>query len=152
MHKNHSTRLKISSFSLKNWNEVLNDQSIEFVEWNQIDSHATQLTRVTHSVSRFIVDEYLIEKCVSIQNIWKKTHLALSVNQNSNTRENHLKNVETIAQTSNSAILYTDAAHDSRTKISIASCVLYHNSHVAYKTWNLEIEMSIDDAELYAIE
>jgi ribonuclease HI len=29
---------------------------------------------------------------------------------------------------------------------------LYDNSRVAYKTWNLEIEMSINDAELYAIE
>ncbi len=29
---------------------------------------------------------------------------------------------------------------------------MYHNSHVAYKTWNLELEISIDDAELYAIE
>jgi ribonuclease HI len=152
MHKNHPTRLKIPNFPLENWNEVSNDQPTEFVEWNQVGPHAAQLTRVAHSVSSFIVDEYLIEECASIQNIWKKTHLDLSVNQDSNTRENHLKDVETIARASNSAIFYTDVAHDSRTKISIASCVLYHNSHVAYKTWNLEIEMSIDDAELYAIE
>jgi hypothetical protein len=36
--------------------------------------------------------------------------------------------------------------------ISIALCVLYHDFRIAYKTWNLEIEMSINDAKLYAIE
>jgi ribonuclease HI len=49
-------------------------------------------------------------------------------------------------------VFYTDAAFDSKTKILTASCVLYQNTKVAYKTWNLGIGMSIDDAELYAIE
>jgi hypothetical protein len=62
-----------------------------------------------------------------------------------------LKKVEKLLLT-NSAVFYTDAAYDSKTKVSTASCVLYHNLRVAYKTWNLEIGMSINDAKLYAIE
>jgi hypothetical protein len=53
---------------------------------------------------------------------------------------------------SNSTVFYTNAAYDSKTEVSTASCVLYHKSRVAYKTWNLEIGMSINDAKLYAIE
>jgi ribonuclease HI len=152
MSKNHSTRLKVSNFSLENWNGVLNEQSTEFFEWNQSDAHATQLTKVMHSISRFIIDEYLIEESASIKNIWKKTHPDLEIDQNSYAKEKHLRRVENITQTSNSGIFYTDAAFDSITKTSTASCVLYHHSRTAYKTWNLEIEMSIDDAELYAIK
>ncbi len=105
-----------------------------------------------HSISKFIIDEYLIEENASIQNIWKKSRLNMKIDSNSNERENHLKLIENIIQTSNSAAFYTDAAYDSTTKISTASCVLYQNAHFAYKTWKLGIGMSIDDAELYAIE
>jgi ribonuclease HI len=152
MSKNHSTRLKVSNFPLENWNEVLNEQKTEFSEWNQSDTHATQLIKVMHSISRFIIDEYLIEESVSIKNSLKKTHLNLEIHQNSNAKKKHLRQVENITQTSNSGIFYTDAAFDSSTKTSTASCVLYHHSRTAYKTWNLEIGISIDDAELYAIE
>jgi hypothetical protein len=62
MKKNHSFRLKISNFSLKNWNETLNDQSTKFFEWNQNDVYATQLIRIMNSISKFITDEYLIEE------------------------------------------------------------------------------------------
>jgi hypothetical protein len=79
MSKNHSTRLKVSNFSLENWNEVLNEQSTKFFEWNQSDIHATQLIKVIHSISRFIVDEYLIGESASIKNIWKKTYLDLEI-------------------------------------------------------------------------
>jgi hypothetical protein len=37
-------------------------------------------------------------------------------------------------------------------KVSTTSCVLYHDSRTAYKTWNLEFEMSINDAKFYAIK
>ncbi len=152
MKKNHSTRLKTSNFSLENWNEMLNEQSREFSEWNQNDSHATQLIKIMHSISKFITDEYLIEEIASTRNIWRKSQLSLEINQELNARENHLKKVENILQTSNVDVFYIDAAHDSKTKISTASCVLYYDSRVAYKTWNLEIEMSTNDAKLYAIE
>ncbi len=105
-----------------------------------------------HSISKFIIDEYLIEEFALIKNIWKKTHLDIDVTQSSNARDQHLKNVENIAATFTSTIFYTDAARDSDTQTSTAACILYHHSHIAYKTWNLAIEMSIDDAELYAIE
>jgi hypothetical protein len=152
MKKNHSTKLKISNFSLENWNETRNDQSNEFSEWNQDELHATQLIKIMHSISRFITDEYLIEETASIRNIWKKSTLKLEINRSSNAREDHLKRVENITQMSNSTVFYTNAAYDSKTEVFTASCVLYHKSRVAYKTWNLEIEMSIDDAKLYAIE
>ncbi len=105
-----------------------------------------------HSISKFITNEYLIEELASIKNIWKKAHLDIEIDQDTNAREKHLKKIENITQTTNSAIFYTDAARDSITKTSTASCVLYHYSHTAYKTWNLKIEMSVDDVELYAIE
>ncbi len=69
MSKNHSTRRKIPNFSLENWNELLNPQPTEFVEWNQKGLHATQLIKIMHSISKFIIDEYLIEENASIQNI-----------------------------------------------------------------------------------
>jgi hypothetical protein len=151
MKKNHSIKQKIPNFSLKNWNETLNEQSTKFSEWNQDELHATQLIRTMHSISRFITNEYLIEDTASTRNIWKKFSLKLEIEQDAEIRENHLKKVEKLLLT-NSTVFYTDAAYDSKTKVSTASCVLYHNSRVAYKTWNLEIEMSINDAKLYAIE
>jgi ribonuclease HI len=105
-----------------------------------------------NSISKFITDEYLIEKTALTRNIWKKTHLDLEIDRETNTRENHLKKAKHIVKSSNLAMFYTNAAHDSKTKISTASSLLYYNSRIAFKTWNLEIEMSIDDAELYAIE
>jgi ribonuclease HI len=152
MKKDHSIRLKISNFSLENWNETLNDQSTDFSEWNETRLHATQLIRIMHTMSEFITDNHLIEKKTSIKNIWRKTHLNLEINQASNARETHLKKIETIFQTSTCAILYTNAVNDSKSKISAASCVYYNNTRTAYKSWNFRIEMSIDDAELYAIE
>jgi ribonuclease HI len=152
MRKNHSIREKISDCSLKNWNETLNEQSREFSEWNQNKLHVTQLIKIMNSISKFITNEYLIQKAASIKNIWKKLFLNLEINQIENARDIHLKKVETILQTSKFAVFYTDVAFDSKTKILIASCILYHNSRMSYKTWNLEIEMSINDAELYAIE
>jgi hypothetical protein len=151
MKTNHSIKMKISNFSLKNWNETLNEQSREYFEWNQNDLHATQLIKTMHSISKFITDEYLIEESASIKNIWKKSSLEIEIDSNANVWDNHLKKVETILQT-NAAFFYTDAAYDSKSKIATASCVLYQNFRTTYKTWNLEVEMSIDDAELYAIE
>jgi hypothetical protein len=72
MKKNHLIRLKISNFSLKNWNETLNKQSREFSDWNQDELHATQLIITMHSIFKFITDEYLIEETTTIRNIWKK--------------------------------------------------------------------------------
>jgi ribonuclease HI len=46
----------------------------------------------------------------------------------------------------------TDSAYDLKTKVSITSCVLYHDFRTAYKTWDLEIEMSINNTELCEIE
>jgi ribonuclease HI len=152
MKNNHSIRLKISKFSLANWNKTLNEQSRDFSEWNQDESHATQLIKIMHSISKFITDEYLIEETLTTRNIWKKSSLKLEINQNAHARDNHIKKVELILQSLNSTIFWTDAAYDTKTKISTASCVLYHDFHTAYKTWNLEIKMSINDAKLYAIE
>jgi hypothetical protein len=131
--KNHSFRLKIPNFSLKNWNETLNDQSTKFSEWNQDEVYATQLIRIMNSILKFITDEYLIEEKASTRNIWKKTRLDLEIDRESNARENHLKKVENITRTSNFAVFYTDAAHDSKTKTSTTSCVLYHNSRTHSK-------------------
>jgi hypothetical protein len=105
-----------------------------------------------NSISKFIINEYLIEKTASINYIWKKTFLNLEINQIENARNIHLKKVETILQISKFAAFYTDAVFDTKTKISIASCILYHDSRMSYKSWNLQIEISINDAELYAIE
>jgi ribonuclease HI len=151
MKTNHSIKMKISNFSLKNWNETRNEQSKKFSEWNQNDLHATQLIKTIHSISKFITDEYLIEESASIKNIWKKSSLKIEIDSNVNVRDNHLKKVETILQI-NATIFYTNAAYDSKSKIATASCVLYQNSRTTYKTWNLEVEMSINDAKLYAIE
>jgi hypothetical protein len=149
--ENHSIRLKISNFSLKNWNETLNEQSKEFSDWNQDELHATQLIKTMHSIFKFITDEYLIEKTTTIRNIWKKSSLEIEIDSDADARNNHLKKVELILQT-NATVFYIDAAYDSRWKISTASCVLYQSSRTTYKTWNLEVEMSINDAKLYAIE
>jgi ribonuclease HI len=151
MKKNHSIRLNISNFSLENWNETLNEQSKKFSEWNQDELHATQIIKTMHSISNFITDEYLIEETAITRNIWKKSFLEIEINSNAYARDNHLKKIELIFQI-NWAVFYTDAAFDSKTKISTASCVLYQNFRSAYKTWNLEIETSINDAKLNAIE
>jgi hypothetical protein len=139
MKRNHSIRLKISNFSLENWNETLNEQSREFSESNQNELHATQLIKTMHLISKFITNEYVIEETVSTRNIWKKSSLKLEINQNVYARDNHIKKVELILQSSKSTIFLTDAAYNSKTKVSIASCVLYQNSRVVYKTWNLAI-------------
>ncbi len=89
---------------------------------------------------------------ITWQNIWEKSSIELEINQNENAREIHLEKIKTILQTSNFAVFYTDSAYDLKTKISTASCILYHEDCTSYKTWNLEIEMSINDAELYAVE
>jgi hypothetical protein len=60
--------------------------------------------------------------------------LNLEINQDSNARETHPKKIEKTSQTSNFAVIYTNAAHDSKSKISTASCVFYHNTQAAYKT------------------
>jgi ribonuclease HI len=151
MKKNHSIRSKISNFSLENWNETLSEQSREFSEWNQDDLHVTQLIKTMHSISNFITNEYLIEEIATIRNIWRKSSLEIEIDSNEHARDNHLKKIELILQI-NSTIFYTDAAFNSKTKISTASCVLYQNFRPAYKTWNLEIQMSINDAKLYGIE
>ncbi len=151
MKKNYSIRLKISSFSLENWNETLNKQSRKFSEWNQDELYITQLIKTMHSISKFITNEYLIEESATIRNIWKKSSLEIETDSNAHARDNHLKKIELILQT-NSAIFYTNAVFNSKTKILTALCVLYQNFRAAYKTWNLEIEMSINDAKLYAIE
>jgi ribonuclease HI len=104
-----------------------------------------------HSISKFITNEYLIEETVSTRNIWKNSSLKLEINQDTNAREIHLKNVKIILQTKSTAF-YTDAAYDLKTKVSTALCVLYYDFRTAYKTWNLEVKMSINDAELYAAE
>ncbi len=67
--KNHSIRQKISNFSLKNWNETLNEQSKEFSKWNQDESHVTQLVKTMNSISKFITNKYLIEEAASIRNM-----------------------------------------------------------------------------------
>ncbi len=105
-----------------------------------------------HSISKFITNEYLIEEKSIIQNVWKKLIIDLQIHQNENSRIEHFQTLKNIFQNIQTAMFYTDAAFDSTTKILTASCVLYQNTKVAYKTWNLEIEMSINDAELYAIE
>ncbi len=136
MKKNHSIRSKISNFSLENWNETLSEQSREFSEWNQDDLHVTQLIKTMHSISNFITNEYLIEEIATIRNIWRKSSLEIEIDSNEHARDNHLKKIELILQ-NNSTVFYTDAAFNSKTKISTASCVLYQNSRAAYKTWNL---------------
>jgi hypothetical protein len=105
-----------------------------------------------HSISKFITNEYLIEKTAWTKNIWKKWILKLEINHTSNAREDHFKKIENIAKMSNTAIFYTNAAYNSKKEVFIASCILYHKSRIACKTWNLEVEMSINDAKLYAIE
>jgi ribonuclease HI len=114
--------------------------------------HATQLIKTMHSISKFITNEYLIEETTLTKNIWEKSSLKLEINQIVFARNDHIKNIKLILQSLNSTIFYTDAAYDSTTKISTASCVLYQNSRTAYKTWNLEIEISINDAKIYKIE
>jgi ribonuclease HI len=151
MKKNHSIRLKIWNFSLKNWNETLNEQSREFSDWNQDELHATQLIKTMHSIFKFITNEYSIEETITIRNIWKESSLEIEIDSNADARNNHLKKIELILQT-NATVFYIDAAYDSRSKISTASCVLYQSFRTMYKTWNLEVEMSINDAKLYAIE
>ncbi len=128
MKKNHSIRLKVSNFSLENWNETLNEQSREFSEWNQDETHATQLIKTMHSISKFITDEYLIEEIALTRNIWKKSSLKLEINLNVFARDDHIKKVELILQSSKSTIFYIDATYNSKTKVSSASCVLYQKS------------------------
>ncbi len=78
--------------------------------------------------------------------------MKLEINYISNAIKDHLEKIKKIAKMSNSAVFYTNAAYDSKTEVFIASYVLYHKSRVTYKTWNLEVEMSINDAKLYVIE
>jgi ribonuclease HI len=151
MKKNHSIRLKILNFSLKNWNETLNKQLREFSDWNQDELHATQLIKTMHSIFKFITNEYLIEKTTTIRNIWKKSSLETEIDSDADARSNHLKKFKLILQT-NATVFYIDAAYNSRSKIFTASCVLYQSFRTTYKTWNLEVEMSINNAKLYAIE
>jgi hypothetical protein len=86
-----------------------------------------------HFISKFITNENLLEETVSRRNISKNSSLKLEINQDTNAREIHLKNVEMILQT-NSTAFYTDAVYDLKRKILTASCVLYHDFRTAYKT------------------
>jgi hypothetical protein len=104
-----------------------------------------------HSISKFITNEYSIEETTTIRNIWKKSSLKTEIKSNANARDNHLKKIELILQF-NATIFYTDAVYDLKSKILTASCVLYQNFCTTYKTWNLEVEISINNAKLYAIE
>lgn len=103
-----------------------------------------------HSILKFITNEYLIEEIASTRNIWKNSTLRLEVNRDLNARKDSSKKVKNIS--SNSAIFYTNVVYDSKTKISIASCVMYYQSRITYKTWNLEIDMMMYNSKLYAIE
>ena len=67
-------------------------------------------------------------------------------------RENHLQLTKQILSQKNTAVFYTDGAHDEKSKISAASVVLYQNFKILSKLWNLEVEMNITDVEIYAIE
>ncbi len=61
MKRNHSIKQKISNFSLENWNEMRNKQSIEFSKWNQERLHVTQLIKIMHLISKFITNRLFVE-------------------------------------------------------------------------------------------
>ena len=67
-------------------------------------------------------------------------------------RENHLQLIKRIIREKNTPIFYIDDVHDLNSKISTAAVMLYHNSKMASRAWNLGIGMNIADAELYAIK
>ena len=67
-------------------------------------------------------------------------------------RKNHLQLTKRILSQKDTAVFYTDEAYDEKSKISAASVVLYQNSKTLSKSWNLEVEMNITDAEIYVIE
>lgn len=66
-------------------------------------------------------------------------------------RIDHFELLKSIFKRKNTAVFYTDGTYDTNTKIATSSCVLYQNSNVLTKAWNLGRGMNINDAELYAI-
>jgi hypothetical protein len=87
-----------------------------------------------HSVSKFIDDESQIEENATTKNIWKKSSLNLQINQNKNERDNYFKCLKNVFKTPDTAVFYSDAAHNAKTKTSSAHCVLYQNTNTALKT------------------
>ena len=67
-------------------------------------------------------------------------------------RKNHFQLTKRILNQKNTAVFYIDKAYDEKFKISAASVVLYQNSKILSKSWNLGIEMNIIDVEIYVIE
>ena len=130
----------------------------QFLDWNQAGKQPTQLIRILQSISKINVDFDcdLIKNLNHITAPWQNPIQSIDVQidlaEKSIVRENHLQLTKRILSQKDTAVFYTDGAYDEKSKISAASVVLYQNSKILSKSWNLGIGMNITNAEIYAIE
>ena len=88
----------------------------------------------------------------SWQNSIQSIDLQIDPAEKNIVRKNHLQLTKRILNQKNTAVFYTDEAYDEKSKISAASVVLYQNSKILSKLWNLKAEINITDVEIYTIE
>ena len=112
-----------------------------------------------HTISKVISNrnDQKIEKSKILKNSWIESNELIDLQMNVYTskksimRNDHFNLLKSIFRQKNVSIFYTDEAQN-KSKIISATVVLYQNSNTFYKCWNLEIEMSIEKSELYAID
>ena len=130
----------------------------QFFDWNQFKKQPTQLIRILQSISKINVDfdNNLIENFDHITAPWKNLNqlidLQIDPAKKSIIRKNHFQLTKQILSQKNTAVFYTDRSHDEKSNILAASVMLYQNSKILSKSWNLGNDINITDAEIYAIE
>ena len=88
----------------------------------------------------------------SIENLNQSIDLQIDSAKKGIVRKNHFQLTKQILNQKNTAVFYIDESHDEKSNILVASVVFYQNSKILSKSWNLENDMNITDAEIYAIE
>ena len=128
------------------------------MDWNPLGKQPTQLIRILQSISKINVDFDcdLIENFNHTTALWQNSFQSIDVQINLAKKsviwKNHFQLTKQILGQKNTTVFYTDEAHDEKSKISAASVVLYQNSKILSKSWNLGVGINITDAEIYAIE
>ena len=103
----------------------------QFLNWNQFKKQSTHLIKILQLISKinFDFDCDLIENfnymIAPWQNSIQSIDLQINSAKKSIIRKNHFQLTKQILNQKNTAVFYTDEAHDEKSKISAASVVLY---------------------------
>ena len=89
---------------------------------------------------------------ISWQNSIQSIDLQIDSVEKNIIQKNHFQLTKQILSQKDTAMFYIDETYDEKSKISVASVVLYQNFKILSKSWNLKIEMNIIDVKIYVIE